>query len=276
MTGYGFQTGPDMRQEAVQFHSVVLIALLIMSGCVGEAVVPVSDLTTAKSRYAARVIRTGDTLYLIAWESGLDYRELADWNNLVAPYRLRPGNRIYLTAPQRQQDGSRYEFNEADNMLPTGSELVVSVEENVAIEPVIINPDTGKMNVSKISQVGAWQWPAAGHIIQSFTGRDGNNGLDISGAEGSPIRAAARGIVVYAGSGLRGYGELLIIQHNEEFLSAYAHNRVLLVEEGLTVEMGQIVAEMGNTDAKTTRLHFEIRRDGKPVNPLKYLPRPSS
>jgi lipoprotein NlpD len=121
-----------------------------------------------------------------------------------------------------------------------------------------------------------WLWPANGPIIQHFTGKNGNNGVDISGRKGTLIRAAANGVVVYAGSGLRGYGQLLIIQHNEVFLSAYAHNQALLVGEGATVRRGQTVAEMGDTDAESPRLHFEIRRDGKPVNPLDYLPDKSS
>ena len=125
-------------------------------------------------------------------------------------------------------------------------------------------------------RVSHWVWPTSGPIIQHFTGNSGNNGVDISGRKGILIRAAADGLVVYAGSGLRGYGQLLIIQHNDVFLSAYAHNQALLVSEGTTVRSGQTVAEMGDTDAESTRLHFEIRRDGKPVNPLDYLPDRSS
>ena len=125
-------------------------------------------------------------------------------------------------------------------------------------------------------RVSRWLWPANGPIIQHFTGNNGNNGVDISGHKGARIRAAADGVVVYAGSGLRGYGQLLIIQHNNVFLSAYAHNQALLVGEGTIVSSGQTVAEMGDTDAESPRLHFEIRRDGKPVNPLDYLPDQSS
>ena len=121
-------------------------------------------------------------------------------------------------------------------------------------------------------RISDWSWPANGPIIQHFTGDNGNNGVKISGRKGSYVRAAAAGEVVYAGSGLRGYGQLLIIQHNDVFLSAYAHNQALLVDEGSRVRAGQTVAEMGNTDAESPRLHFEIRRNGKPVNPLDYLP----
>ena len=249
----------------------IMFGVIILSGCVGEPVVPVSDLTSPKSRYSARVVRSGDTLYLIAWESGLDYRQLASWNNLAPPYILEPGRRLRLTAGGQEQPSSASMstgFQTSLNTVSsTNSKSNVLAEESVSNDLVTKLQDTGDNRVVK-----GWLWPVKGDVIQSFTGRNGNNGLDIAGEEGSPIRAAADGIVVYAGSGLRGYGYLLIIQHNEKFLSAYAHNRVLLVNEGATVEVGQIVAEMGSTDAESTRLHFEIRRDGKPVNPLKYLP----
>jgi lipoprotein NlpD len=148
----------------------------------------------------------------------------------------------------------------------------------VTIEAVSATSGSGiKDNtVDSKNRVSGWLWPVNGSIIQHFTGKNGNNGLDISGRKGTRVRAAADGVVVYAGSGLRGYGQLLIIQHNDVFLSAYAHNQALLVSEGATVKSGQTVAEMGDTDAESPRLHFEIRRDGKPVNPLHYLPDRSS
>ena len=197
----------------------------------------------------------GDTLYVIAWEAGLDYRQLADWNHLVAPYRIPPGSRIRLSPPRRTKVGGEVE--------PGASVIALSSETTTAIKMAAEDP---KYRVSH------WSWPTKGPIIQHFTGEDGNNGMDISGRKGARIHAASDGVVVYAGSGLRGYGQLLIIQHNDVFLSAYAHNRTLLVSEGATVRRGQIVAEMGDTDAESPRLHFEIRRDGKPVNPLNYLP----
>ena len=252
-----------------------LILLPMVAGCTGEPVVPISDLTTPKNRSTPRVVESGDTLYLIAWESGLDYRELADWNGLSPPYRLKSGNRIRLTPPRGDQNSPSNKDNELQETLATTS-LIPPTNSVVVTEIVPTGSVSEGEGGSASSRVAHWLWPADGTVIQPFTGRDGNNGLDISGEEGSTIRAAARGIVVYAGSGLRGYGRLLIIQHNDEFLSAYAHNRILLVQEGAVVELGQVIAEMGNTDAKTTRLHFEIRRDGKPVNPLKYLPKQSS
>jgi lipoprotein NlpD len=220
------------------------------------------------------MIHPGDTLYMIAWEAGLDYRQLANWNDLVAPYRLTPGSRIRLNAPGGSKLGRDGETRtQATAFSNEGSNTTA-----VAIEVV---PETSRSKikgttVESKNRISDWLWPANGPIIQHFTGKNGNNGLDISGRKGARIRAAADGVVVYAGSGLRGYGQLLIIQHNDVFLTAYAHNQTLLVSEGVTVKSGQTVAEMGDTDAESPRLHFEIRRDGKPVNPLDYLPDRSS
>ena len=246
------------------------VAVLVLAGCAGEPVVPVSDLTSPRGRYAARVVRPGDTLYMIAWEAGLDYRQLADWNGLVAPYRMALGRRIRLSAPGGTKPGG-------DGKTRTRV-TALSSEESTAAEVVSGTSGSGvkSTTLDPKYRVSRWLWPAYGPIIQHFTGKNGNNGVDISGRKGTLIRAAADGVVVYAGSGLRGYGQLLIIQHNEVFLSAYAHNQALLVGEGATVRRGQTVAEMGDTDAESPRLHFEIRRDGKPVNPLDYLPDQSS
>jgi lipoprotein NlpD len=119
-----------------------------------------------------------------------------------------------------------------------------------------------------------WRWPASGRVLVPFNGNNGlNKGIDIDGNLGQPVLAAAAGEVVYAGSGLRGYGKLLIIKHNQNYLSAYAHNQRLLVQEGDVVKMGQRVADMGSSGTDRVKLHFEIRRDGTPVDPMRYLPR---
>lgn len=246
------------------------LAVVVLAGCAGEPVVPISDLTSPRGRYAARVVRPGDTLYMIAWEAGLDYRQLAVWNGLVTPYRMALGRRIRLSAPGGTKP-------RGDGVTRT-RETALSSEELTASE-VVLGTSVSEATSNTLDpnyRVSRWLWPAYGSIIQHFTGKNGNNGVDISGRKGALIRAAADGVVVYAGSGLRGYGQLLIIQHNEVFLSAYAHNQALLVGEGATVERGQTVAEMGDTDAESPRLHFEIRRDGEPVNPLDYLPDQSS
>ena len=250
------------------------VVVVVLAGCTGEPVIPVSDLTSPRGRYEVRMVRPGDTLYMIAWEAGLDYRQVAAWNGLVEPYRITRGMRIRLSMPGESKPGG-YEKSE--------TQVTSLSSEGSTVAPVVVDvvSDTSGPGVKSNTldpkyRISRWLWPANGPIIQHFTGKNGNNGVDISGREGSPIRAAAGGVVVYAGSGLRGYGQLLIIQHNDVFLSAYAHNQALLVGEGATVTGGQTVAEMGDTDAESPRLHFEIRRDGKPVNPLHYLPDQSS
>ena len=261
-------------QNALKFSRYAFVVFVLLAGCAGEPVIPVSDLTSPRGRYAMRMVRPGDTLYMIAWEVGLDYRQLANWNGLVAPYRLTRGTRIRLNAPGRSKLGRNDETRTQATALPSEGSRATAV----AIEVVsgTSGSGIGGNTVDPKSRVSDRLWPANGSIIQHFTGKNGNNGLDISGRKGARIRAAADGVVVYAGSGLRGYGQLLIIQHNDVFLSAYAHNQALLVSEGVTVRSGQTVAETGDTDAESPRLHFEIRRDGKPVNPLDYLPERSS
>jgi lipoprotein NlpD len=211
---------------------------------------------------------------MIAWEAGLDYRQLADWNGLVAPYRITRGMRIRLS----DSGGSKPGKNGTTRTRVTALPSEASTATKVVTEVVLRTPSLEEQSNSSDSKyrISNWSWPVKGPIVQHFTGKNGNNGVGISGRKGALIRAAADGVVVYAGSGLRGYGQLLIIQHNDVFLSAYAHNRALLVGEGVTVKSGQTIAEMGDTDAESARLHFEIRRDGKPVNPLDYLPGKSS
>jgi lipoprotein NlpD len=133
----------------------------------------------------------------------------------------------------------------------------------VAKAPTLAPDDGGKLD---------WAWPAKGKVVAQFSEATSLKGIDIAGSAGQPVTASAGGKVVYAGSGLRGYGKLIIIKHNDAYLSAYAHNRDILVKEGQQVSKGQKIAEMGNTDTDQVKLHFEIRRQGKPVDPLRYLP----
>ena len=249
-----------MKLPSKYWQLVILLALL--SGCIGEPIVPVSDLTTPRDRYATRIVRPGDTLYMLAWEAGLDYRLLAEWNKLSEPFHMKVGLRIRLTPLAGSKLEKDREVRATSPPLPqkTFEENSYSPEEEVSAK------------IDSNLQIRDWLWPANGEIIQKFTGKNGKNGIDIAGRIGDPIRASASGVVVYAGSGLRGYGKLLIVQHDEVFLSAYAHNHRLLVKEGNLIDRGQAIAEMGDTDAESPRVHFEIRRDGKPVDPLAYLP----
>tara|TARA_B100001123_G_scaffold94312_1_gene108646 strand:+ start:157 stop:936 length:780 start_codon:yes stop_codon:yes gene_type:complete len=250
--------------------TATLSIILLLSGCGGNPVIPVSDLTPNKSRYPARIVEQGDSLYTIAWEFGLDYREVALWNRLRPPYHVTPGQKIRLGPAKVSEQSS-------GNLSHTIVKALEITELRARPLAEKVQKDSGKSTKQNSSNANAdqkqvWSWPSAGRVVSGFSPTEGSNGIDIVGIEGSPIVAAAPGRIVYAGSGLRGYGLLLILKHDEHFLSAYAHNSLLLVDEGDSVRAEQVIAHMGSTDAETVRLHFEIRLDGKPVDPLMYLP----
>jgi lipoprotein NlpD len=247
---------------------VILITTLV--ACSGPAVIPVSDLSGANSSDKARVVAEGDSLYQISWEAGLDYRDVARWNNLDPPYRLNMGQLIYLS-DQRTSGNVSPVPSRSQPVVVEVSPIISPADTEPSVEsPTIDNKAT--VAIAPIETGHGWVWPADGVVIGRFEDNTGDNGIDISGQSGDPIQAAAAGKVVYAGTGLRGYGLLLIIKHDETYLSAYAHNRAVMTKEGDEVGKGQVIAEMGQTGAESPRLHFEIRKDGKPVDPLRYLP----
>jgi lipoprotein NlpD len=244
----------------------------IVAGCTGSPVVPVSDLTNARTKHSVRIVRPGDSLYTIAWSAGLDYRDVARWNKLQTPYALQVGQKIYL-------GGEMSETETSNSQVVSGLQAkrpVSASDAPVAVPAASSKPSTGQaappVSSKAPDSAEGWVWPADGDLITRFNNTAGENGIDIAGADGSPIRAAANGKVVYAGTGLRGYGLLLIIKHDETFLSAYAHNRVVTVNEGDQIYSGQVIAEMGQSGASSVRLHFEIRRNGQPIDPLTILP----
>ena len=193
------------------------------------------------------MVRSGDTVYSIAWRHGLDYRQLARWNGLDNSYLIHPGQRLVLKPPA---GGSP-----RPSAAPTAS-IPSTPSPQAAAEP---RPD--------------WIWPTRGDVVAGFReGASARKGIDISGRLGQPIRAAAAGRVVYTGSGLIGYGKLIIIKHNKTYLSAYGHNNKVLVKEGDQVRSGQHIAAMGEGPGKRPVLHFEIRMNGRPVDPAGYLP----
>lgn len=197
-------------------------------------------------------VRGGDTLYKIAFDQGLDVNALAEWNALADPGRIQTGAVLRLTPPPGPVAVTR-----------TVSQKPLAVTEAPVSPPVApYRPHTS---------AAVWGWPTAGTVLLRF-GEDLNKGIDIAGVRGQPIQAAAEGRVVYAGAGLRGYGKLIIIRHGKALLSAYAHQARILVREGQAVVRGQVIGEMGDTDADQVKLHFEIREHGKPVDPHNYLP----
>jgi lipoprotein NlpD len=198
-------------------------------------------------------VQAGDTLYKVAFEHGVDYRDLARWNKLSDPDRIRAEELLRVIPPKPPVTTAA---------LP--AEPTVS-SRPIATEPVSI-PDPPE------SPPDVWVWPSRGALLARF-GEGINKGIDIGGPRGQTVQAAASGRVVYSGSGLRGYGKLIIIRHGKTLLSAYAHNARLLAAEGQTVARGQTIAEMGDSDTDRVKLHFEIREYGKPVDPLNYLPK---
>ena len=198
-------------------------------------------------RPAVHVVRPRETLSAIAWRYGLDYRSIARWNRIRSPYVIYPGQRLSLRGPQASTARA--------GAVKAGSDRRGSGDS--ASTPV---------------PSGGWAWPARGRLIRGF-GKGDRGGIDIAGRRGQPVVAARDGRVVYTGSGLVGYGRLVIVKHDKRLLTAYAHNDRVFVKEGQTVRAGQKIAEMGSTGAERVKLHFEVRRDGKPLNPLNYLPR---
>jgi lipoprotein NlpD len=225
-------------------------------------------------------VQISDTLYRIALDNGQNYRDIAAWNNLADPAQIKVGQLLRVAPP----DGTGVNRNpEAAGVAPVtaGAPPVadndgVVVGGAIATPPVYNTNSNGELQPARQPQESgsggiALQWPVRGPVLARFDGSK-NKGIDIGGTAGEPVKAAAGGKVVYAGNGLRGYGNLVIIKHNATFLTAYAHNRSLMVKERDVVTKGQGIATMGRSDADRVALHFEVRRLGKPVNPVTYLP----
>ena len=372
--------------------TMLVVTALVVAGCATHRPAPVEDRTLGRGAprgapsaqapvatpepppAATYTVKRGDTLHQIALDNGLDYRELAAWNNLENVNKIYPGQVLRLTAPGSEPSrtivaapspGSAQDATSgvvtaplrtppaigeskppsaapanvtppspppssvaaAEGTLKTSPKAVKmpyseqAVRElelaasagppprNAAAAPstapetkaeprtagapaapnvAMANPAPAKSYPPPPSSSGnatspspgaglsddqlEWAWPAKGKIVSGFSETANLKGIDIAGTAGEPVRASAPGRVVYAGNGLRGYGKLIIIKHNNTYLSAYAHNSEILVKEGQQVTRGQKIAEMGNTDADQVKLHFEIRRHGKPMDPTKFLP----
>lgn len=256
-------------------------------------------------------VKRGDTLYRIALDNGQDHRDIATWNNIANPSAIKEGQVLRVVPPGAAEPadgvvtkpiatGSGVETRSLDQPAgtPVASSSSVKREPRVGKEPY---SDEAYARLNKQAEAAkpveakpepkpeaapsapapavvagpddvAWMWPSAAKVTAQYSD-SGNKGLDFAGKAGDPVLAAGDGKVVYAGSGLRGFGELVIVKHNATYLSAYAHNRRILVKEGQQVTRGQRIAEMGNTDAESVKLHFEIRKQGKPVDPAGYLPK---
>ena len=248
-------------------------------GTVSDATKPLPGAENAgKPGYYS--VRPGDTLIRIALDSGQNWRDIARWNNIENPNVIEVGQVLRVIPPA----GSSTEVAITRPVTPV-SAVPAAAAASTPTVPASAPRSTGSApivaSVAPLTPTPLpageddvpWAWPTGGAaaVVAGFD-EQRNKGLDISGKPGDPVLASADGRVVYAGAGLRGYGNLIILKHNNTFLSAYAHNQTLLVKEDQTVRKGQKIAEMGSSDADRVKLHFEIRRQGKPVDPARYLP----
>lgn len=243
--------------------AVVVCAVVILAGCTELYRWP--DRMTQRepvTRYEKAVpqghylIKSGDTLYSIAFRHQLDFRDLAVWNDIGPDYLIRAGQILRLSPPLEQAGADAPSIQTFPAERPAERR-----EPQPQVVPTYEPPE-------KYS----WQWPTVGAVVKSFSDGNSAKGVDIAGSLGQAVLAAAPGKVVYSGSALKGYGELIIIKHDDLFLSAYGYNRRRLVDEGSVVALGQPIAELGLGPEQKPILHFEIREKGKPVNPLKLLP----
>ena len=233
---------------------LIISLILVLAGC-GTTSVPVIDKSPNRKIPPERVVRPGESLYSIAWEFGLDYKKIAAWNGIKKPYLIQAGQRLRLR-PNNNVVATPQPTTKAESSPTTQTTVTKSKPQN---------------QINFAPTPSRWNWPAEGNLVGRFSRSKGINGIQIAGKEGSPVRATASGQVVYAGEGLRGYGKLIIVKHNQDYLSAYAHNQSIIVKEGQQVKAQQRIAQMGSSGADRTMLHFEIRKGGKPVDPLKYL-----
>lgn len=291
-------------------RSVFAIAMmsLVLSGCankvanrapvedrggmVGQAVVPVPVDTPVKQlpglenagKPGYYSVKPGDTLLRIGLDHGQSAKDITRWNNLENPNRIEVGQILRIeppipTAPVAAVPAPTAPVASAPVSASSGvvTKPVAVATANPVVTPVAPIGAPDKPPTASASTNGAaddevnWMWPANGSILAGFD-EVKNKGLDIGGKAGEPVLAAADGRVVYVGAGLRGYGNLIILKHNNTYLTAYAHNQTLLIKEDQSVRRGQKIAEMGSSDADRVKLHFEVRRQGKPVDPAKYLP----
>lgn len=248
-------------------------------------------------------VKKGDTLYSIALDHGQDHKDVAAWNNLDNPNVLKIGQQLRVTpdnaapvavakpvtssapievkpagAPAGGSNSASLKREPKGGKLAWSDAALAKAQQVEKAEaPAEVKPETRPAEPKPAEKPAVagdevdWMWPASGKLIAPFA-EGGSKGVDIAGKAGDPVLAAAGGVVSYAGAGLRGYGNLVVLRHNATYLSVYAHNSKLLVKEKDTVARGQKIAEMGSTDTESPRLHFEIRRQGKPADPQKFLP----
>ena len=256
---------------------VVLYAFIVcfVTSCSSGYRAPVENRRVKSAAAAPSVyqVQRGDTLYSITWRYGLDYRSVAAANGISSPYTIYPGQKLYLkkkASSAKKSSSSKPPVKKSSAAKSKAAPVAVSTKTVAKTTPAKKSTKT-KNSASPSTKISIWRWPTNGKVIRRFSSSV-HKGIDISGKRGDPIYAVASGRVVYAGTGIVGYGELLIVKHNDVYLSAYGHNYRLLVDEGMQVNAGQKIAEKGSSGTDTVKLHFEIRKGGKPVDPQKLLP----
>lgn len=285
---------------------VLPLCLLVLSACMAPPPAPVVERDQPPStKINYHIVSAGDTLHTIAWRYELDHEQLASLNDLSPPYQLHNGQRLLLgeSAAYVASTGARAVpvttspiSAEAITVEPVTSEELPRSDSAVSGEDMTASPGSSQSADEQVAIIqptpstasptdpvppapsasGAsvpWQWPVTGAVSREYDANKVFKGININSSKGAQVQAAAAGVVVYAGSGLRGYGQLIILKHNDTYLSAYAHNHKILVNENQDVSQGQVIGEVGGDPADPGRLYFEIREHGKPVDPEKLLPR---
>lgn len=285
--------------QSTRFNvTLLLLTLFLLHGCAGRtAPAPVvllnSQVTDGSEEFTQDTykVQRGDTLFAVAWYTGNDYRDLAKYNNLSAPYTIFPDQILKITPPpntattriepksKTKRSTDPTSLNKSKRVVDRKKTEAYRETEKVVQPQKVTTVKNSSQSVKKTAptsfpdKVKQWVWPANGKLVGTFSkAESGNKGIDIAGAKGSNVVAAADGKVVYSGNALRGYGNLVIIKHTDTFLSAYAYNDTIVVKEREWVSAGQKIATMGNSGTDSVKLHFEVRYRGKSLDPQKYLP----
>ncbi len=253
--------------------NIFVISAVLTSCTARKVLAPVQDrVQPSSTKVVIHEVEEGDTLYSIAWRYNLNYKHLAKANGIGSSYRIYPGQKINLHSSKSQARVVSLDTKSASKPPVTQNQISSKVGTKKQ-QPRLKNKTSTSNETKSSSKKLVWFWPSHGQLLRSFSGKSGlSKGIDIGGVLGESVLAASSGTVVYAGEGLRGYGKLIIIKHSEKYLSAYAHSRRLNVKEGDLVSAKEKIAEMGKSGTNTVKLHFEIRFDGQPVDPMKFLP----
>jgi lipoprotein NlpD len=274
------------------------LSFVLLSACAPPVKVAVEERTVLTVRQQSEkiggqivaIVQSGDTLYSIGFESNLDVKQLAAWNDISDVSRLQVGQRLRLTKPvgfvakppiQRRHDASRLEQKDVSKREGVSRDSALKTQTASSKSATLASSNTPRkskpastVNTTPIARDVAgvkWSWPFSGKVIRRFSPSSTQQGIDILGTQGQAVTASAPGEVVYVGNSLKGYGNLVIIKHNDNFLSAYAHNQKIIVSEGQKISARQVIGSVGVNNRRESALHFQIRRKGKPVNPLSYL-----